>query len=119
MPIVSVNPATGEELARFQEHTWEEVDVALQNAWDARAPWRDAGFGARSARFTDLAAYLRQEKARLAAIPGSVPDPFSIPSGCSFYPRCSAPKKPGCQGPESVPLTEVRPQHWVRCTLYQ
>jgi succinate-semialdehyde dehydrogenase/glutarate-semialdehyde dehydrogenase len=68
MPIVSVNPATGEELARFQEHTWEEVDVALQNAWDARAPWRDAGFGARAARFTDLAAYLRQEKPRLAAM---------------------------------------------------
>src|SRR5438128_9613630 len=58
-------------------------------------------------------------KARLTAIPGSVPDPFSLPPGCSFYPRCSAPKKPTCQGPESVPLTEVRPRHWVRCTLYQ
>jgi peptide/nickel transport system ATP-binding protein len=58
-------------------------------------------------------------KARLAAIPGSVPDPFNIPPGCSFYPRCSAPKKPTCQGPESVPLTEVRANHLVRCTLYQ
>jgi peptide/nickel transport system ATP-binding protein len=58
-------------------------------------------------------------KARLAAIPGSVPDPFNIPPGCSFYPRCAAPKKPTCQGPEAVPLTEVRPEHGVRCTLYQ
>ena len=58
-------------------------------------------------------------KARLVAIPGSVPDPFSIPPGCSFYPRCPAPKKPTCQGPDSVPLTEARPRHWVRCTLYQ
>jgi peptide/nickel transport system ATP-binding protein len=58
-------------------------------------------------------------KARLEAIPGSVPDPFSIPHGCSFFPRCDAPKKQACQGPESVPLTEVRPDHWVRCTLYQ
>jgi peptide/nickel transport system ATP-binding protein len=58
-------------------------------------------------------------KARLVAIPGSVPDPFNIPPGCSFYPRCPAPKKPTCQGPDSVPLTEVRPRHWVRCTLYQ
>jgi oligopeptide/dipeptide ABC transporter ATP-binding protein len=58
-------------------------------------------------------------KARLTAIPGSVPDPFSIPTGCSFYPRCPAPKKAACQGPESVPLTEVRPRHLVRCTLYQ
>ncbi len=58
-------------------------------------------------------------KARLIAIPGSVPDPFSIPPGCSFYPRCPAPKKPTCRGPEPVPLTEARPGHWVRCTLYQ
>jgi oligopeptide/dipeptide ABC transporter ATP-binding protein len=58
-------------------------------------------------------------KARLVAIPGSVPDPFSIPPGCSFYPRCPAPKKPTCQGPDAVPLTQVRPDHWVRCTLYQ
>jgi peptide/nickel transport system ATP-binding protein len=61
----------------------------------------------------------RDVKTRLAAIPGSVPDPFNIPPGCSFFPRCPAPKKPTCQGPESVPLTEVRPDHWVRCTLYQ
>jgi oligopeptide/dipeptide ABC transporter ATP-binding protein len=58
-------------------------------------------------------------KGRLAAIPGSVPDPFNIPSGCSFFPRCAAPKKPACQGPESVALTEVRLDHHVRCTLYQ
>jgi peptide/nickel transport system ATP-binding protein len=58
-------------------------------------------------------------KARLAAIPGSVPDPFNIPSGCSFFPRCPAPKKAACQGPESVPLSEVRADHQVRCTLYQ
>jgi oligopeptide/dipeptide ABC transporter ATP-binding protein len=58
-------------------------------------------------------------KARLVAIPGSVPDPFSIPPGCSFYPRCPAPKKPTCRGPDAVPLTEVRLGHWARCTLYQ
>jgi peptide/nickel transport system ATP-binding protein len=56
-------------------------------------------------------------KARLEAIPGSVPDPFSIPSGCSFYPRCSAAKTAACA--LAVPLTEVRPNHWARCTLYQ
>jgi oligopeptide/dipeptide ABC transporter ATP-binding protein len=58
-------------------------------------------------------------KRRLATIPGSVPDPFSLPPGCTFYPRCPAPKKPACQGPAEVPLTEVSPGHWVRCTLYQ
>jgi len=56
---------------------------------------------------------------RLATIPGSVPDPFSLPAGCSFLPRCPAPKRPACHGPQDVPLTELKPGHWVRCTLYQ
>lgn len=55
-------------------------------------------------------------KERLTPIPGSVPDPFSIPQGCAFYPRCPAPKKATCQ--QEVPLVEVEPGHWVRCTLY-
>jgi len=58
-------------------------------------------------------------KERLIPIKGSVPDPFSIPQGCAFYPRCSATRKPACRGPEDVALTEVEPGHWVRCTLYQ
>jgi oligopeptide/dipeptide ABC transporter ATP-binding protein len=61
----------------------------------------------------------RDVKRRLDPIPGNVPDPFSIPSGCAFYPRCSAPKKPSCQSPDGVPLVEVAPGHKVRCTLYQ
>jgi oligopeptide/dipeptide ABC transporter ATP-binding protein len=55
-------------------------------------------------------------KRRLAAIPGSVPDPFNLPKGCSFLPRCPAPKRAECHAP--VPLVEVRPGHWVRCSLY-
>ena len=58
----------------------------------------------------------RQHKERLTPIPGSIPDPFSVPEGCSFYPRCPAPKKPSCK--EEVPLDEVEPGHKVRCTLY-
>ena len=55
-------------------------------------------------------------KERLTPIPGSVPDPFSVPSGCAFYPRCPAPKRDSCQ--TDVPLVEVEPGHFVRCTLY-
>jgi len=58
----------------------------------------------------------REVKSRLTPIPGSVPDPFSIPSGCAFYPRCPAPKKPACS--EDVPLTEIESGHNVRCVLY-
>ncbi|MFN8632474.1 MAG: ABC transporter ATP-binding protein [Chloroflexota bacterium] len=59
----------------------------------------------------------RDVKRRLASIPGSVPDPFSLPAGCSFSPRCPAPKREACQ--QDVPLIEVAPGHWVRCTLYE
>lgn len=59
----------------------------------------------------------RRVKDRLTPIPGSVPDPYSIPSGCAFYPRCPAPKSPACK--EDVPLIEVEPNHFARCTLYK
>lgn len=58
----------------------------------------------------------RHVKGRLAPIPGSVPDPFLVPRGCAFYPRCPVPKKPACS--EEVLLVEVEPGHKVRCTLY-
>ncbi len=58
----------------------------------------------------------RRVKKRLIPIPGSVPDPFSVPRGCAFYPRCPAPKKPACR--EEVPLMEVETGHKVRCSLY-
>ncbi len=55
-------------------------------------------------------------KDRLAPIPGSVPDPYSIPEGCAFSPRCPAGKLAGCR--ENVPLLEVQQGHFVRCVLY-
>jgi peptide/nickel transport system ATP-binding protein len=59
----------------------------------------------------------KRVKDRLTPIPGSVPDPYSIPSGCAFYPRCPAQKPLACK--EDVPLIEIEPNHFVRCTLYQ
>jgi peptide/nickel transport system ATP-binding protein len=58
----------------------------------------------------------RHSKDRLTPIPGSVPDPLSLLPGCAFYARCPAPKRDACKAP--VPLTEVEPGHFVRCTLY-
>jgi len=58
----------------------------------------------------------RRVKDRLTPIPGSVPDPYSVPTGCAFYPRCPAPKHPGCR--EEVSLIQVEPGHDLRCTLY-
>jgi oligopeptide/dipeptide ABC transporter ATP-binding protein len=53
--------------------------------------------------------------APLVPIAGRVPDPFSVPKGCAFYPRCPAAKSAVCH--EDVPLREVEPGHFVRCTL--
>jgi peptide/nickel transport system ATP-binding protein len=60
----------------------------------------------------------RPEKTRLLPIPGSVPDPFSIPEHCSFRPRCPVSKKRGCPLYETLPLVEVEAGHFVRCSLY-
>jgi len=53
---------------------------------------------------------------RLEAIKGMVPDPFSLPAGCKFNPRCS--RVYGRCRQEDPPLIEAEPGHWVRCHLY-
>ncbi len=58
------------------------------------------------------------DKRRLHPIPGMIPDPFNVPQGCAFHPRCPAAKKTACTDPAGVPLVEVEPGHFVRCTLY-
>jgi oligopeptide transport system ATP-binding protein len=68
----------------------------------------------RSVPRLDLAGRRRDE---LAAIPGNVPDPLSLPPGCSFAPRC------GYRLPElcdtRVPKLEVaRAEHLVRCARW-
>ena len=60
----------------------------------------------------------RKERSRLHPIPGMIPDPFNVPQGCAFHPRCPAAKKEACTDPAGVPLVEVEPGHHVRCTLY-
>ena len=53
-------------------------------------------------------------KDRLVPIVGSVPDPFEIPVGCAFAPRCPH-AMPKCR--EQPPLTEIEPNHQVSCWL--
>jgi peptide/nickel transport system ATP-binding protein len=59
----------------------------------------------------------RRSGERLAAIPGSVPDPFSAPRGCPFHPRCHRAIAGVCDEQEP-PLVEVAPGHTARCVLY-
>ncbi len=55
---------------------------------------------------------------RLEAIHGTVPDPYSIPQGCPFHPRCKEARKGVCDvaGPEYHTLEGG---HKVRCVLYE
>ncbi len=54
---------------------------------------------------------------RLESIRGSVPDPYAIPKGCPFHPRCTQ-RIPGLCDQAPPPWLEVEPGHKVRCVLY-
>ncbi len=59
------------------------------------------------------------QRKRLYPIPGIIPDPFSVPQGCAFFPRCPVKdKKAACEDPAGVPMLEIEPGHFARCTLY-
>jgi peptide/nickel transport system ATP-binding protein len=54
---------------------------------------------------------------RLQSIKGSVPLPDEMPVGCRFAPRC--PKVFDACHRKQPPLTEVEPNHFARCLLYE
>jgi peptide/nickel transport system ATP-binding protein len=55
---------------------------------------------------------------RLASIKGMVPDPFNLPSGCVFHPRCPS-YMPGKCDEIKPSWIQVEEDHWVRCLLYE
>lgn len=59
---------------------------------------------------------LGARKERLNPIEGNVPDPFALPSGCRFRPRCPKATELCSQEPPEVDLGGG---HQVKCWLYQ
>jgi peptide/nickel transport system ATP-binding protein len=51
------------------------------------------------------------------SIPGFIPDPLSLPSGCRFHPRCEACSEVCAR--EVPPLREAKPGHYVACHVCQ
>ncbi len=68
MTLQSINPATEELIATFEEFTGEQLDQALERAALAFEPWRRVPFAERSRLMLGAAAYLREEKPRLAGL---------------------------------------------------
>jgi peptide/nickel transport system ATP-binding protein len=58
-----------------------------------------------------------RERKRLASIAGTVPDPYAIPTGCPFHPRCRN-FIPGVCDKEEPPMIEFERGHQARCHLY-
>jgi len=55
---------------------------------------------------------------RLASIPGSLPDPFTVPPGCPFHPRCPKRMKGICDSGPPPGLIDSGTHHHVACLLY-
>jgi peptide/nickel transport system ATP-binding protein len=60
----------------------------------------------------------RKSRERLHVIAGSVPDPYNIPKGCPYHPRCPDFMPGKCDLDQDLAFTEIKPGHWVRCLLY-
>jgi len=60
---------------------------------------------------------LAAEKVRLEPIKGVVPDPFEVPAGCGFEPRC--PHAMEICKTKMPDLKEVAPGHTTACWLYE
>jgi oligopeptide/dipeptide ABC transporter ATP-binding protein len=58
-----------------------------------------------------------KERQHLESIRGTVPDPYALPKGCSFHPRCNQ-KMPGICDQQDPPYVTVGAEHKARCLLY-
>ena len=61
--------------------------------------------------------HLEERRKRLNAIPGQVPNPMDLPSGCKFHPRCHL-RIDECQR-EEPPLFPVNGDHFSRCIRWR
>ncbi len=68
MVLQSINPATEEVVETFEEFSKEQIDAALQQAYEAQKRWRATSFSERAACLHGAARVLRAQKQHLAAL---------------------------------------------------
>jgi succinate-semialdehyde dehydrogenase/glutarate-semialdehyde dehydrogenase len=66
--IETIDPATGETLATYEEHGRDAIDATLARASAAFGAWRTVSLAARAERLRAVAALLRERKAELATL---------------------------------------------------
>lgn len=66
--LVTINPATNEELATFAEAEKPDVDLAVKSAWSAFPAWSKTSPAERSALLLKIADLLEKEAERFATI---------------------------------------------------
>ncbi|MGB3071607.1 MAG: NAD-dependent succinate-semialdehyde dehydrogenase [Ottowia sp.] len=98
--IISINPATETELARFSAYTAEQVNTALSQAASAQKAWAERSMEERAGLLIRVAAALRKNRGQYAAlITAEMGKPIAEAEAeieksawtCEFYAR-SAPK---------------------------
>src|SRR5262252_8720396 len=68
MVMQSINPATEEVVETFEEFSEQQVDQALQQAFEAQRRWRATSFGERASCMQGVARILRSGKQNWAAL---------------------------------------------------
>jgi succinate-semialdehyde dehydrogenase/glutarate-semialdehyde dehydrogenase len=68
MPLVSINPTTGQTIHRFIEHSRQEVDRVLERAQRSFIAWRELAVADRARFLRNTAAILKSERNALAAL---------------------------------------------------
>ena len=68
MALISTNPATGEEVERYDEMTSEEVQTIIERAHETHRAWREVSFEERAKCLNKAAEILRDEHEALAKI---------------------------------------------------
>jgi succinate-semialdehyde dehydrogenase/glutarate-semialdehyde dehydrogenase len=113
MEIESINPATGERLARYAAHTDADIEARLDRAVLAFASWRSTAVAERSALLSRVAAALdrrRDEYARLVTAEMGKPlrDADAEVAKCATAARYYAEHAERMLAPESVATDAAR-----------
>jgi succinate-semialdehyde dehydrogenase/glutarate-semialdehyde dehydrogenase len=66
--FIATNPSTGEELHRYELHTDQEIDKAIERAVDTFTVWKKTSFAERVNLLKKAAQFMREDKERLARL---------------------------------------------------